>query len=189
MKVDKEKIIRYFNKEMAEAEEKEFLQSVKSDESLKNEFNNFKKVFELIDQNKSIQIDRNYLDGILPRFRNKSAQEKRFSLKPAFALVMIILIAVVILFITDKSSTVSTDNEFADIPDEILVQTISDNDLSLIDETKIDSIFAMNLSTGSENLNNYLLGDIDVRELHNQDFITPDDEEAIYIALIDKKFY
>lgn len=188
MKANKEKIIRYLSREMTETEISEFNELLQSDENLMKEFNDFKKIYELIENSRSVKIDNDYLDSILPQFRQKISKQKNYLLKPAFAFTTILIIAGLIFLIFYQSPDTNSNGIFTDIPDEILLNSISDDYTNLLEPEKIDSLLAEKISINSDELNNYLFGDLDLTNLLNNELVTSDDEEAIYSALINKNF-
>lgn len=188
MKANKEKIIRYLNGEMTETEINEFNKLLQSDENLMKEFNEFKKIYEMIENSRNVKINDNYLDSILPQFRQKISKKKNYSLKPAFALMSIIIIAGLILLIFYQSPDTNSNGIFTDIPDEILLNSISDDYTNLLEPEKIDSLLAEKISINSDELKNYLFSDLDLTNLLDNELVSSDDEEAIYSALINKNF-
>lgn len=182
-------IIRYFDGELNEIEKENFFNELQINEELRKEFNSIKSIYELDAYVKDVKVSQEYLDSILPKFRSK--QKNRFSEKifnPKYALVFsFILIALTILFLLPKENE-KPIIKLSDIPDEELIQHLSQDYSVLIQEDKVDSLFKAEIKAAPEKISYYVFNGDDIDNLYQKDLITPEDENEIYLTLIDKKF-
>lgn len=183
-----ELIIRFFEGDLSEAEKENLFSEIKKNDELREEFESLKTVFELSKDIKSIKVNQNYLDSILPQFRTKQERKNRDKIyNPGFASALaIILIALTIIFLIPKGNK-APDN-FADIPDEELLQLLPQDNLEVIQQDKIDSLFRAEIKSAPEKISYYVFNGDEITNLYQKNIITPEDEDEIYLSLIDKKF-
>lgn len=191
MKINKrnsESIIRYFDGDLNNVETEILFNQIQNDANLKAEFETMKSIYELKSIYSNIKIDQSYLDSILPRFRSKLEKKSRTNIfNPAFASAFAtILIALAILFLIPKGNK-TTDN-FSDIPDEELFQLLSQDNLEVIQQDKIDSLFRAEIKSSPDKISNYVFNGDEINTLYQKNLITPEDENEIFTSLIDKKF-
>lgn len=191
MKINKrnsESIIRYFDGDLNNVEKEILFNQFQNDANLKAEFETMKSIYELKSIYSNIKIDQSYLDSILPRFRSKLEKKSRTNIfNPAFASAFAtILIALAILFLIPKGNK-TTDN-FSDIPDEELFQLLSQDNLEVIQQDKIDSLFRAEIKSSPDKISNYVFNGDEINTLYQKNLITPEDEDEIFTSLIDKKF-
>lgn len=183
-----ESIIRYFDGDLNNVEKEILFNQIQNDANLKAEFETMKSIYELKSIYSNIKIDQSYLDSILPRFRSKLEKKSRTNiLNPAFASAFAtILIALAILFLIPKGS--KTPDNFSDIPDEELFQLLSQDNLEIIQQDKIDSLFRAEIKSSPDKISNYVFNGDEINTLYQKNLITPEDEDEIFTSLIDKKF-
>lgn len=183
-----ESIIRYFDGDLNNVEKEILFNQIQNDADLKAEFESIKSIYELKNDYTNIKIDQSYLDSILSRFRSKLEKKSRTNiLNPAFASAFAtILIALAILFLIPKGS--KTPDNFSDIPDEELFQLLSQDNLEIIQQDKIDSLFRAEIKSSPDKISNYVFNGDEINTLYQKNLITPEDEDEIFTSLIDKKF-
>ncbi len=183
-----ESIIRYFDGDLKNVEKEILFNQIQNDADLKAEFESIKSIYELKSDYTNIIIDQSYLDSILPRFRSKLEKKSRTNIfNPAFASAFAtILIALAILLLIPKGN--KTPDNFADIPDEELFQLLSQDNLEVIQQDKIDSLFRAEIKSSPDKISNYVFNGDEINTLYKKNLITPEDEDEIFTSLIDKKF-
>ncbi|MCX8105584.1 MAG: hypothetical protein N3D80_06920 [Ignavibacterium album] len=183
-----ESIIRYFDGDLKNVEKEILFNQIQNDADLKAEFESIKSIYELKSDYTNIIIDQSYLDSILPRFRSKLEKKSRTNIfNPAFASAFAtILIALAILFLIPKGN--KTPDNFSDIPDEELFQLLSHDNLEVIQQDKIDSLFRAEIKSSPDKISNYVFNGDEINTLYQKNLITPEDEDEIFTSLIDKKF-
>lgn len=77
MKYNDEDFENYLIGKMSENERNEFENSLIASSELQNNFDNYKKLKELITNTRSIKLSEEYSSGILPRFRNELQENKK----------------------------------------------------------------------------------------------------------------
>lgn len=184
-----ERIIRYFDGELSSAEKEELLSELEINSELRKEFEEISKVFDLKDQMKNHIADSEYLGTIIPKFRKRVSSNKgSVILKPAFSLITLFLIiaAALFIFIPEKQSL--SKSTLADLTDEELIQHLTSDYLDVIESEKIDSLFTEELKSNSDKIASYLFNGDDINNLYQKNLITQEDEQEIYLALIERKF-
>ncbi|MGQ9798084.1 MAG: hypothetical protein ACUVRG_02150 [Ignavibacterium sp.] len=184
-----ETIFKYFDGEMNPEEKKKFISQLESNSELKNQFDELIKVYEFTSEIKNQKVEEDYLETILPRFRERlSSHKNKILLKPALAVsILLVLIAFsTLLFIPQERSI--TANNLSELTDEELLQQLSTDYLEMIEQDKIDSLFVEEIKTNSNKIASYIFNGDDINDLYQQNLINPEDENAIYLALIETKF-
>lgn len=180
------KIIEYFEGNLNESQKKELLNLIEANPELKKNFEKYKNLYQLFNENKKASISQEYLDGILLKFR--SSEKKRiFSLKPVFAAsLMVVFISFSVIIYNNLFVKQDVDNiEISDIQDlnEFSFDNFTDVE-NLIEMEHIDELLIAELLGNDENLNllkNYLQLDNDYTKI-SEPFA-----EEIYSELINKK--
>lgn len=182
-------ILRYFDGEMSPEEKKKFISELVSNSELKNQFDELIKVYEFTSEIKNQKVEEDYLVTILPRFRERSSQNKnKIILKPAFAVsILIFLVALSTLLFIPKEQSITAIN-LSELTDEELLQQLSTDYLEMIEQDKIDSLFVEEINTNTNKIASYIFNGNDINKLYQKNLITPEDENAIYLALIETKF-
>ena len=114
-----ERIIKYIEDELTSVERSKFEEELKNSFELKKEFEKYLQLKNETIKLKDVELDKNYLDSIIPEFRKRLQSSKsrgiKFSLGYAFGIMLafILSIAVVNYYLSSKSE--STDlPEFAE---------------------------------------------------------------------------
>lgn len=183
------RIIRYFDGELSSVEKEKLLSELETNSELSKEFKEISKVFDLKDHMKNLNADKEYLGTIIPKFRQRVLSNKgSIILKPAFTLIALLLIiaAALFIFIPEKQSL--SESTFYDLSDEELIQHLTPDYLDVIESEKIDSLFTAELKSKSYKIASYLFNGDDIKNLYQKNLITQEDEQEIYLALIERKF-
>lgn len=131
---NEERIIKYLDNYLSAEEKKAFEEDLKSSAELRDELSEYQVLKDKLDQAKSIELNKDYVDSILPEFHNRFPKGKREtirkSLSYAFGVMLIFLISITILrtFFTDRNLN-GTLEEFTE---------------SLNDEQQIELLESMN---------------------------------------------
>lgn len=184
-----ERIIRYFDGELSSSEKEKLLSELETNSELRKEFEEIRKVFDLKARMKNQNADKEYLGTIIPKFRERiSSNKSSIILKPAFTLIALFLIIAAALFIFIPEKQSSSDNTLSDLTDEELIQHLTSDYLDVIESEKIDSLFTEELKTNSDKIAAYLFNGDNINNLYQKNLITQEDEQEIYLALIERKF-
>ncbi|HQI41709.1 MAG: hypothetical protein B6D44_02385 [Ignavibacteriales bacterium UTCHB2] len=203
MKYNDEDFENYLNGKMPEIQKIEFEKLLISSSELKNDFDRYKKLKELITNTKSIRLNEDYSSTILYRFRNNLQDDKK--VKPfynigafatAVASIMLGFILTVNLFIKndiDKNSDFqsiienekdSIINSF-DITDRLISNADSES-IQKIDSVYNDLLF-QNINAESD-LNNFYAVTSDIENIDLEQFISDEKIDQIYAQLMEKEF-
>ncbi len=184
-----ERIIKYFDGELSSVEKEKLLSELESNAELKKEFEEVSKVFDLKAQMTNQVTDREYLKTIIPKFRKRISSSKgSIILKPAFTLITLFLIlaAGLVIFIPEKQSL--SESTLSYFTDEELMQYLPSDYLDVVESEKIDSLFSEELRTDSDKIASYVFNGDDINNLYQKSLLTQEDEQEIYLALIERKF-
>jgi|GEM_PF-5642638 len=160
MKID-ERIIKYIENELTRQERDSFESELNKSAELKREYQKYLNVKVEVDKLKELKLNSEYLNSILPEFRNKLDAQKPFSYRRnlgyAFG-VMVVFIAVAFLLrnflstaseITDLQKFAQSLNETQQI--ELLETLNGDTELyNLVEESKLTNLIAANLQIDNE---------------------------------------
>ena len=184
-----ETIIRYFDGEMSSEEKEKFISELKTNPELNKQFDELSKVYAFISEMKHQKVEEDYLKSVMPKFRERlSSNRNKFILKPAFAVsILIVLIAISTLLFLPKEQSITVSN-LSELTDEELLQQLSTDYLEMIEQDKIDSLLVEEIKTNSNKVASYIFNGDDINNLYQQNLITPEDENEIYLALIETKF-
>jgi len=93
-KYDKQ-IIKYFDEQLSADDRKEFEHELDTNAELKNAFENYRKINELLSTDEELLASKDYFNGIVPRFRQKLDKDSYIpqirKIGFAFATVLLIL--------------------------------------------------------------------------------------------------
>jgi hypothetical protein len=184
-----ETIIRYFDGEMSSEEKEKFISELKTNPELKKQFDELGKVYAYTSEMKHQKVEEDYLKSVMPKFREGlSSNRNKFILKPAFAVsILIVLIAISTLLFLPKEQSITLSN-LSELTDEELLQQLSTDYLEMIEQDKIDSLLVEEIKTNSNKVASYIFNGDDINNLYQKNLITPEDENEIYLALIETKF-
>jgi len=143
-----ERIIKYIEDELTSVERSKFEEELKNSFELKKEFEKYLQLKNETIKLKDVELDKNYLDSIIPEFRKRLQSSKsrgiKFSLGYAFGIMLafILSIAVVNYYLSSKS-------ESTDLPE--FAESLSDSQrMELLEslETELNSteLFSGNVS-------------------------------------------
>lgn len=203
MKYSDEDFENYLIGKMSENERNEFENSLIASSELQNNFDNYKKLKELITNTRSIKLSEEYSSGILPRFRNELQENKKNKLyynlgaiTAAFASVIIGFVLTVNLFIktdSDKPSDLITIiendrdsiiNSF-DIYDKLISKADSES-FQIIDSVYND-LLSQNINIESET-DDFDAFAFEIENADLEQFISEEEIDQIYAQLMEKKF-
>lgn len=147
---NEERIIKYLDNDLSAEEKKAFEEDLKSSAEFRNEFVEYLALKNKLEQVKSIELNKDYADSILPEFHNRFPRGKREtirkSLSYAFGVMLIFIISITILrtFFTDRN----------------LNETLEEFTQSLNDEQQIELLESINGTSVRYNqfTNNDLVG-------------------------------
>lgn len=203
MKYNDEDFENYLIGKMSESEKNEFENSLIASSELQNNFDNYKKLKELITNTRSIKLSEEYSSVILPRFRNELQENKKNkiyynlgAITAAFASVIIGFVLTVNLFIKtdpDKPSDLITIiendrdsiiNSF-DISDKLISKADSES-FQIIDSVYND-LLSQNINVESET-DDFDAFAFDIENADLEQFISEEEIDQIYAQLMEKKF-
>jgi len=203
MKYNDEDFENYLIGKMSENVRNEFENSLIASSELQNNFDNYKKLKELITNTRSIKLSEEYSSGILPRFRNELQENKKNkiyynlgAITAAFASVIIGFVLTVNLFIKtdpDKPSDLITIiendrdsiiNSF-DISDKLISKADSES-FQIIDSVYND-LLSQNINVESET-DDFDAFAFDIENADLEQFISEEEIDQIYAQLMEKKF-
>lgn len=182
-------IIRYFDAELSPPETEKLSNEIEKNDMLREEFDSIKNIYDLRSDINNVKVNDEYLSSILPRFRAKLAkanQKKSVAPKTAFALLISVVALTILLLLPGKTEKVITN--ISDIPDEELIQHLSQDFSDLIQDDKIDSLFKAEIKSAPDKISYYVFNGDDIQNLYQKELITSEEENEIYLTLIDKKF-
>jgi len=165
-----ERIIKYIEDELTSVERSKFEEELKNSFELKKEFEKYLQLKNETIKLKDVELDKNYLDSIIPEFRKRLQSSKsrgiKFSLGYAFGIMLafILSIAVVNYYLSSKSE--STDlPEFAEsLSDSQRIELLENLDTELtstelvsgnVSVQEIDQLINAELEISSEVIETY----------------------------------
>ncbi len=180
-----EKLIDFFEGNLSEPERVQLLEEIGANQKLKNEFEEYKRLYELVLKTRNLKSDQLYLDSILIQFRSKS-EKSSFLLKPVFATGMLIIFAAISFLL--YNTFIKNNNEMNELENFYEYSSFEINNFEdfehLLNKEEIDELLYTELM-GRDNSDNSL-----VKYLHlddNYHFISEKDAEEIYQELLTKK--
>ena len=129
MKNYNEQIVKYLDGQFSEVEKIEFEKQLRYDEELKKAYAEFQQVNELISTAKISQVDENYFDNVIPRFRQSLNREIRVSpvKKLSYVFVtVILLIGTFYIFDNYRVNNSSNNNTIESITQNISGEQINE---------------------------------------------------------------
>lgn len=184
-----ETILRYFNGEMSQEEKEKFISELESNSELKKQFNELNRVYLVTFEMKNTKVEENYLETIIPKFRERlSTKKNKILLRPAYSvIILIVLIAISTLLFIPKKESITAIN-LSELTDKELYQQLSIDYLEMIEQGEIDSLFADEIKTNSKKIASYIFNGDDINSLYQKNLVNSEDENEIYLALIETKF-
>lgn len=199
MKNNDEKFSSYFLNEMDDNERLKFEEELKTSIELRNEYENYKKLFDVIQYTKSIKLSDEYSQNIIPVFRKKLERKQKYSAIIKFGYVFAVLLAFVVgysvmdfMIKTNKENPVSftsiTPEEASSFADEMNINFENDYDEQA--SASIDSLYTtafnenVKSSIDSKRIQS-ISKDISIDELDK--YLSEDDVNLIFAELSDKE--
>lgn len=194
-----ERFAKYLSGQLNESEKKLFEDELASSFQLRYDFESYKKVIELVDSTKNIQLSPQYAQTIISTFRNKSKVKRKKSvvLKYGYAFV-VFFIAVFSYFILSLFNGLKQEPQesLADITNDgtnyLSAEMYSDIENEFDENTMlaIDSVYKNKLSDNvteavNDNTIDEIPRDINLNELDK--YLSNKDVEQIYAELSNKE--
>lgn len=183
MKKYDEEIIKYFSGLLNDEEKSKFLQKLKTDHSLKEEYDRLNNsIKELSSVRNSVELNETYFNNLLPKVKNNLKDYKKRSLLKEYALIapaaLIVLIVSYITFVDLKK-----ESDFATSIANEVVKNIDDEELAnnLLKDYTFESIipyqkseidleiyFPENVSLSLNNISQYIdFAKLDYSQIEN----------------------
>jgi hypothetical protein len=202
MKNNEEKFFLYLKGKMGSQERLQFEDELKKSKEFYNDFEEYKNLTHLINETKNAEINKDYLEFIVPNFRSrleKMDKRKSFTnLKYAFASLLIIIAGYFIVSQIGGENKQGLKQVLTKLSDDelnlIAIDFYSSDDLTKsIDDIsfqKIDSIYNEKLKTSlAESIDdiksNIIFGKTNVTDVDQ--YLSDTDIDLIYSQLIEKK--
>lgn len=202
MNNSEERFFKYLHNELSYVEKIKFEKELHDDESLHKEFQDYKKIANIISDAKSIKLNDGYLNSVIPQFREKLNKRNVFIIRPVigFALGSVIMILGFLIMLQLNSNN-SKDLNFAElISEDGEIESYLDyfeipgkSDLSNYQIPEIDSVYNKSLeenirSSLSENQNkeNEIFADLSYTEI--EEILSDQQLEEIYSQLMETNF-
>ena len=205
MKKINDKIILYLDNQMSDEEKLVFEDELKKSETLRRELENYKNLLGEIKEIENISIDEDYFSQMVPKFRGRMEERRKFRIIPKFALGITTIAAILVLIIyTSNNKNVSNINtpvktEITQNNNNDLLSLLGSNSnqlnlgiLSNDDVTRYDSVFntmllnALSLSPQSVS---YLTIDNNTDLSNMLQGINQNEANEIYNQLLHKKIF
>ena len=200
MKYNDSDFEKYLSGKMTVEEKGKFKADLVISPELSRDFNKYKKLKELIDETRSINLNQSYSSNILPRFRNKLEARDKFKFSQKVGAFVTAAASIVIGFFLTLNLLInenSGDNILANIieneKDSIISSfEISEKSISKADSeslARMDSIYkdalAENISIRYE-LDEINSNAIDFEDIDFEQYISEEEIDQIYASLINK---
>lgn len=196
---DEEKFFRFLNNKMSEHEKNKFQKELHSSEKISAEFNSYKKVFEFINEVKSVSLNPAYSENIIPVFRNKLHKQNKhriyFKFAYGIALIIVSLVGYLLLDQNKNNSVDTVEQIYSNLTNQELDNIYNDYDIDvekILDDAVINNIDSMYLEKVDQNyIEGYSSSDIipfnnlDINEL--QKYMEQGQMDLVYSELLNKK--
>ena len=198
---NEERFFSYLNGRMNPEEIEKFENDLNKSTDLNNEFNEYKKLNNIITKVKNIQFNNNYSESILLNFQNRTKSKKTKSALPkigyAFATLFIAVAGYFVIYNFTKENPQEiksllaeySESELNSFSDNFYSSNI-ENNFSDYDSNKLDSIYTENISARIiESMSEKKLDDIfNIKNVSDvNEYISDNDVDNIYSQLIDKE--
>ena len=202
MKNYEEKFFLYLKGKMSSQDKLIFEDELKKSEKLNSEFEEYKNIVNLINESKDAEINKDYLESIVPDFRSRlekiNQKKSSINLKYVFASILIIIGGYFIVSQISSENKQELKQVLTDLSDDELNLIATDfystdeltKNLDDISTQKIDSIYSENLKNSlAESIDdinsNVILSKNNVTDVDR--YLSDNDIELIYSQLIEKK--
>lgn len=191
---NEDRIRKYIEKELTQEEIISFETELKISSQLRKEYQKYLKVKSEVDDLKELKLNPDYLDSILPEFRNKLNTPKQFSYREnlgyAFGVMAVFIVIAFLLrnFLSTTPETTDLEKFTQSLNEDqqiALLETLNgDTELyNLVEESKIINLIAANLQIDNEVAEAYNIQYSDLVEGLNQKEI-----EIIYNEILKCNF-
>jgi len=168
-------------------------------EKLSEEFNSYKKVFDHINETKTISLNPAYSENIIPVFRNKLHKQYKhriyFKFAYGIALIIVSLVGYLLLDQDKNNSVDAIEQIYSNLTNQELDNIYNDYDIdveNILDDAVINNIDPMYLEKVDQNyIEGYSSSDImqfnnfDINELKK--YMEQDQMDLVYSELLNKK--
>lgn len=195
-----ERFSKYFLNDMNENEKQEFENELKSSEQFRIDFEDYKKVFELVNETKQVKLEDSYSQLIIPNFRkNLEKNKQKLALAKfgyAFSFLFIVIFGYMI-FNSVFNNSQDLNKTYSGLTSEDVNLLANDVNIDLennYDEeivNKIDSVYSDKLkeniiaSISDDNLV-LITDDVNINKLDQ--YLSNKDIDYLYAELSDKEF-
>jgi hypothetical protein len=188
---DELKVIRYLDGQMSDEEKKSFEDELLSSPDLKKLYDEYSLTFSELKNLNEVKINENYFSNVYARFRenNISYKKKKFYLKFAYSLPVLIL-AVILLLINPFNPN---NNEKTSIFSDSIATNYSNENISKEENTNIlkDNNTTFDKIINEENIEEYYpsYDNEDVKDIYNIINNLSDEElDLLYNELANKEY-
>ncbi len=203
MKFNDEDFENYLNGIMSGSKKDEFEELLITSTELKNNFDKYIKLRELIINTRSVKLSEDYSSGILLRFRNNLQGDKKVkpfynigAVAAAFASVIIGFILTVNLFIKNDIDKISEFVAIVENEKDAIIYSFdfSDQLISRADSEslqRIDSVYNDLLSQNiniEADMNDFNAFTFDIENIDLEKFMSEEKVDQIYAQLMEKEF-
>ncbi len=197
-----ERFFNYLNNKLSDIEKTELEKELKDDKILYHEFQDYKKLAIQINDSKDAKLNDDYLNNVIPKFRDKIHHKNNIILKPAigFALGIVVMVLGYLTVIQIKSDDVEDLQITERIYDETELDSYLDYfdlpgkaDLTDYQIPEIDSVYNQNLE---QNIRNSLIEDgnkgyeliADLSYTEMEEILSDQQLEDLYLQLLETNF-
>ena len=197
MKTD-EKIIKYLHYELTHEDRISFEADLMNSSHLRREYELYLKLQNDIKLSKEVQLNKNYLNAILPEFKRKSFRHNSFVFRNKIGYSFAVVIAFFISFLIFKNiylknSEVSSIQSFAESLNEnqrieILENLSGDNDEYVLASNEVTNIELTNMIQAELKINNEIAEVYDISYADLVDDLSQAEADKIYKEILNKNF-
>jgi hypothetical protein len=204
MKNNEDIFLEYLSGRIDKEEKNKFESDLEKSDQLVKDFEDYKKVYQLVNQTKQIELNKDYTESILPAFWAKKNQNKKNQLYLTFAYSITFIFFISIGYFLTKTFIINQPNniqvklnnlstqEANVLADNLILQnqTVNENNLNENEIAAIDSIFSQDFSESvNESIPVYssLLFDNGYSLTDVGNTLSEDDINSIYSELINKE--
>jgi hypothetical protein len=205
MKKINDKIILYLDNQMSDDEKLVFEDELKSSETLRLELEDYKNFLGDLKKVENIPIDENYFSQMIPKFRGRMEERRKFLSIPKFALGITTIAAILVLVIFTsnnknlkninspvKTEIVQNNNSgltslLGNNSDQLNLGILSNDDVARYDSV-FNSMISNALSLSPQSVN-YLTADNNTDLSNMLQGINQKEADEIYNQLLHKKIF
>jgi len=197
MKTD-EKIIKYLNGELIHEDRISFEAELKNSPHLRSEYELFLKLQQNIKISKEVRLNQNYLNTIIPEFRNKSYSNNSVVFRSKIGYSFVAVIALLISFLIFKNilmenSEINSIQSFTESMNsnqkiEILENLNEDNEEYILTSNNVTNIELTNMLQAELKINNEIAEVYDISYSELVDDLSQAEADKIYKEILSKNF-